>query len=261
MLNMLAIISPAKKLDFETESPVSDATDFRFAEEAQTLISLLRQHSTEDIKKLMKLSDALASLNAERYASWHPVMNEKNSKQALFAFKGDVYTGMSAETLTQDQITESQNKLRILSGLYGLLRPLDRIQPYRLEMGTKLATDQGKNLYQFWGTKLTDCLNQDVTQLKADVLINLASNEYFSAIQADKVQVPVITPVFKDEKNGEYKIRSFFAKKARGMMVRFILDESPQSEAALKRFNYGGYQFDAAESDSATWVFKRPEKV
>nr|WP_132700623.1 peroxide stress protein YaaA [Reinekea marinisedimentorum] len=258
---MLAIISPAKKLDFETESPVSDATDFRFAEEAQALIAHLRDYSTDEIKKLMKLSDALASLNAERYASWHPVMTEQNSKQALFAFKGDVYTGMSADTFTQQQITDAQSKLRILSGLYGLLRPLDRIQPYRLEMGTKLKTEQGSNLYQFWGSKLTDQLNLDIDEVQADMLINLASNEYFSAVQADRVKVPVITPVFKDEKNGEYKIRSFFAKKARGMMVRYILDESPTSEEALKKFNYGGYQFEPAESNATTWVFKRPEKA
>jgi cytoplasmic iron level regulating protein YaaA (DUF328/UPF0246 family) len=261
MLKMLAIISPAKKLDFDTESPIEDATDFRFAEQAQALITELRTYNAEGIKKLMKLSDSLASLNADRYASWHPEMTEQNSKQALFAFKGDVYTGMSADTLTYEQILAAQGSLRILSGLYGLLRPLDRIQPYRLEMGTKLKTDRGTNLYQFWGSALTETLNRDIEQLNADRLINLASVEYFSVLQPGDINVPLITPVFKDEKNGEYKVRSFFAKKARGMMVRFILDESPSSEEALKRFNYGGYKFDPAESDATHWVFKRPENA
>lgn len=261
MLKMLAVISPAKKLDFDSEAPVAEYSDFRFGDEAQALISQLRQHSVDDIKKLMKLSDSLASLNVERYGNWHPNMTEQNSKQALFAFKGDVYTGMSAETLTFDQIESTQSSLRILSGLYGLLKPLDRIQPYRLEMGTKLKTELGENLYQFWGSKLTNQLNDDIDALGADALVNLASVEYFSALQKKDIKVPVITPIFKDEKDGEYKIRSFFAKKARGMMVRYMLDESPASYDDLKRFNYGGYQFDSSESDDFNWVFKRPENA
>lgn len=259
MLKLLTVISPAKKLDFDSEAPVSEFSDFRFPEEAQILVSQLKQYSVEDIMKLMKLSNSLAELNVERYNSWHPEMTAQNSKQALFAFKGDVYTGLSAETLTQNQIDKAQNQLRILSGLYGLLKPLDLIQPYRLEMGTKLKTERGGNLYQFWGSHLTELLNRDIKAQEADILINLASVEYFSALQKKDIDVPVITPVFLDEKNGEYKVRSFFAKKARGMMVRYLLDNDLSKIDDLKDFDYGGYQFDSEESDDTKWVFKRKE--
>ncbi|TXR53422.1 peroxide stress protein YaaA [Reinekea thalattae] len=261
MLKPLAVISPAKKLDFDTEAPVQDSSEFRFGQQAQALISELRQLSVGDIKALMKLSDALAELNHERYQQWQAKMSPQNSKQAMFAFKGDVYTGMSAETLTAEQISAAQHQFRILSGLYGLLKPLDLIQPYRLEMGTGLKTQQGDNLYKFWGDQLTNQLNDDIKAEGANVLVNLASIEYFKAIQPKALDVPVITPVFKDGKNGEYKVRSFLAKKARGMMVRYLLDEQPSSEQALKSFNYGGYAFSAAESDDTTWVFKRSEQA
>lgn len=261
MVKLLAVISPAKTLDFESDPPVDTSTEFKFSEEAQTLIDVLKTKSVADIKKRMKLSDALAELNVDRYQSWHPVMTQTNSKQALFAFKGDVYTGLSAETLTKAQINAAQHHLRILSGLYGLLKPLDRIQPYRLEMGTKLDTDQGKNLYAFWGDKITDYLNHEIKTEGAQALINLASNEYFKAVKAANVSVPVITPTFLDEKNGDYKIISFFAKKARGLMVRYLLDNDVQSLEDLKGFDYAGYQYSQDESDELNWVFKRAESA
>jgi cytoplasmic iron level regulating protein YaaA (DUF328/UPF0246 family) len=260
MVKMVAVISPAKTLDYETESPVDKTTDYRMADEAQSLVSVLRQYSVDDVKQLMKLSDALAELNVDRFKSWQPEMTGANSKQALFAFKGDVYTGLSAYTLTKPQINAAQRQLRILSGLYGLLRPLDAIQPYRLEMGKPLQTSRGKNLYEFWGDSVTDLLNEDIQELGADYLINLASQEYFRAVKSSAVCVPIITPIFKDEKNGEFKIISFFAKKARGLMIRYILDQQPTSLKSLKAFNYDGYKFCEDESDQLNWVFKRNQQ-
>ncbi|WP_196157993.1 peroxide stress protein YaaA [Reinekea sp. G2M2-21] len=260
MVKVLAVISPAKTLDFETDSPVDDVSDYRFADEAQSLIDELKAKSCADIAQLMSLSEKLAALNVERYQQWRPVMTAANSKQALFAFKGDVYTGLSAYTLTKPQIIQAQRKVRILSGLYGLLRPLDTIQPYRLEMGTKLSNSRGQNLYEFWGNRITDLLNQDVAESDADYLINLASQEYFRAVDTKQLAVPVITPVFLDEKNGNYKIISFFAKKARGLMIRYILDNQPTSLKALKAFDYAGYSFSAADSDQWNWVFKRKQQ-
>jgi len=258
---MLAVISPAKTLDFESEAPVDQSSRYRFGDQSQTLIEHLRALSVSDVKSLMKLSDNLAQLNVDRYLHWHPRMTRANSKQALFAFKGDVYTGLSAETLTVPQIELAQSQLRILSGLYGLLKPLDNIQPYRLEMGTRLATEEGNSLYDFWGEQITEVLNKDLKKENADVLINLASNEYFKAVKPHLVKVPIITPIFKDEKNGEYKIISFFAKKARGLMVRYILDTEPNSLSQLKAFDYAGYQYAESESDDFKWVFKRKEQT
>ncbi|MDX1472723.1 MAG: peroxide stress protein YaaA [Reinekea sp.] len=260
MVKVLAVISPAKTLDFETESPVDEVSDYRFADDAQSLIEILKTKSSADIAQLMSLSEKLATLNVERYKQWQPEMTSANSKQALFAFKGDVYTGLSADTLTKTQIKLAQRKVRILSGLYGLLRPLDAIQPYRLEMGTKLSNSRGQNLYEFWGNRITDLLNQDITESNADYLINLASQEYFRAVDVKQLAVPVITPVFLDEKNGDYKIISFFAKKARGLMIRYILDNQPTSLKALKAFDYAGYRFSAADSDQWNWVFKRKQQ-
>ena len=260
MATMLALISPAKNLDFATEAPVADYTDYRLADHAQSLINTLRTQPVEQIKKLMKLSDKLAQLNVDRYQQWQPEMTVANSKQALFAFNGDVYTGLSANTLTAGQISAAQHQLRILSGLYGLLRPLDRIQPYRLEMGTRLQTAQAGNLYDYWGDDITALLNEDIAAGGIDVLINLASQEYFKAVRPGLLSVPVVTPIFKDEKNGHYKIISFYAKKARGMMVRYLLEQCPQSLADLKAFDYAGYQFCEQESTELEWVFKRAER-
>lgn len=260
MVKMLAVISPAKTLDFETESPIDLRSQYRFVDESHTLMKTLSQLDAEQIQSLMKLSAKLGQLNYERNQQWQPKMTPQNSKQALFAFKGDVYTGLSAETLTTDQILFAQDKVRILSGLYGLLKPLDAIQPYRLEMGTALANERGKNLYGFWGSQITDLLNEDIKQTGADALINLASQEYFKAVKPSALNVPVITPIFKDEKNGQYKIISFFAKKARGLMVRYLLEMKPESLDALKRFDYSGYRFCETESDATQWVFKRQEQ-
>lgn len=257
MLKLMAVISPAKTLDFESSAPVEEVSHFRCEDQSQTLIDVLKRKSVSDIKNLMKLSDKLAQLNVDRYAQWQPIMTPQNSKQALFAFKGDVYTGLSAETLTAEQCEKAQNSLRILSGLYGLLRPLDSIQPYRLEMGTSLVTEQGTNLYQFWGDTVTDLLNGDIQQTESEVLLNLASIEYFRAVNTARLSVPVITPMFKDKKNGEYKIISFFAKKARGLMVRYMLDHSIQTLDDLRAFNYAGYRYDSASSSQDEWVFLR----
>ncbi|WP_411744618.1 peroxide stress protein YaaA [Reinekea sp.] len=260
MLKVLAVISPSKKLDFEQESPVSESTQYRFPKQAQSLIDQLRTKSATDIKTLMKLSDNLAQLNVQRYQAWSPKMTETNSKQAVFAFIGDVYTGLSASTLERPHIEKAQETVRILSGLYGLLRPLDRIQPYRLEMGTALKTEQASNLYGFWGEQITQLLNKDLKHAQADILLNLASQEYFKAVQVKDVSARVITPLFKDEKNGEYKIISFFAKKARGLMVRYILDHDLKDINDLKAFDYAGYQFCETRSSENDWVFIRDEQ-
>ena len=206
------------------------------------------------------VSEKIARLNVERFQSWQQPFNLQNAKQAVFAFKGDVYTGLAVETMDKAGIDYLQNSLRILSGLYGLLRPLDLMQAYRLEMGTKLGHPSCKDLYQFWGTKLTEQLNADLDSAGHDYLINLASNEYFKAVQVKKLSRPFITPVFKDAKNGQYKIISFYAKKARGLMMRFAADQAVQDVEKLKDFNYEGYQFDPEESSKLTWVFKREEQ-
>lgn len=261
MVKMLAVISPAKTLDFDNEAPVDTISEYRFPKQSQALIDTLKKLSTSKIKSLMSLSDKLAQLNVDRYKAWQPEMTPQNSKQAVFAFQGDVYTGLAANTLTESQIAKMQDSLRILSGLYGLLRPFDSIQPYRLEMGTKLKNAAGDNLYQFWGEQITKALNDDIAETGADVLINLASQEYFKAVDPKALSVPVINPVFMDEKNGKYKIISFFAKKARGLMVRYLVEQEPATLESLKAFDYAGYRFSASESDDSTWVFKRKEQV
>lgn len=260
MVKLLAVISPAKTLDFETQSPIETHTDYRLAEQAQGLMENLRQLDVAEIQKLMKLSEPLAQLNVTRNQQWQPVMTPQNSKQALFAFKGDVYTGLSAQTLTEPQLNQAQHSLRILSGLYGLLKPLDLIQPYRLEMGTRLANEHGNNLYAYWGESITDLLIDDIKSQQAEVIVNLASQEYFKAVKVKRLPVPVITPIFKDEKNGTFKVISFFAKKARGLMVRYLLENPLKSLDELKRFDYSGYYYCEQESDSLNWVFKRNQQ-
>ncbi len=257
MVKVLAVISPAKTLDFETEAPVANISHCRFLDQSQALIELLKKKSLDDISKLMKLSDKLTELNVSRYQQWTPEMTVQNSKSALFAFQGDVHTGLSAQTLTLDEINQSQLQLRILSGLYGLLRPFDAIQPYRLEMGTRLVSPKGKNLYEYWDGQITETLNEDISEQQADYLLNLASQEYFGAVKVKQLDVPVITPTFLDEKNGQYKIISFYAKKARGLMVRYLLEQKPTTLSELKAFNYGEYRYCANDSDELNWVFKR----
>lgn len=254
---MLTVISPAKTLDYETPATTQTHTLPQFTEHSAELIGVLNQLSVQDVAELMKLSDKLASLNVARFGSWQPEFSFDNAKQAILAFKGDVYTGLDAETLSESQLSFAQQHLRILSGLYGLLSPLDLMQPYRLEMGTKLSNPRGKDLYQFWGSLLTEHLNTLLADEPSATLVNLASNEYFKAVQTKKLNARVVTPVFKDKKNGQYKIISFYAKKARGLMVRYILDNAINEPEALKGFDYEGYYFVQEESSDDTWVFLR----
>jgi cytoplasmic iron level regulating protein YaaA (DUF328/UPF0246 family) len=254
---MLTILSPAKTLDFETEVRVAEETSPLFQKEANELVKLLREYKIDDLSKLMKVSYEIAALNVERFAHWHINGMNTQSKQALLAFKGEVYRGLQAESMSSDELKFAQRHLRILSGLYGVLRPLDRIQPYRLEMGTKLENGHGKNLYDFWGEKITEQLNKDLQKQKEQLLINLSSNEYYKAIDKKKIQGDVITPVFKEKKGNTYKVIAVYAKKARGLMTRFIIDNRIEQSADLKAFDEGGYVFDSDLSTAKEWVFVR----
>lgn len=253
---MYFLISPAKALDEETPKPNYHTTKAEFLTQSQALIQQLQSLTPQDIASLMKLSDALSELNYQRYQDWQLPMTE-SAKQALFLFKGDVYKGIEASTLSESKVAYLQQSLGILSGLYGLLRPLDDILPYRLEMGTALANAKGKNLYAFWGDSITQKVNERLLASGSKTLINLASNEYFKVIQPKNIQGQVITPIFKDWKNGQYKIISFYAKKARGMMVRYAADNLAEEPDALKYFDYGGYHFAPELSDEHNWVFTR----
>ncbi|MCO4758510.1 MAG: peroxide stress protein YaaA [Oceanospirillaceae bacterium] len=252
---MLIVISPAKTLDYET-TPVTDIySQPGFLNHSAELIEQLRTLSVQDVAELMKLSDKLSSLNVARFEGWTPEFTTDNAKQALLAFKGDVYAGMDAETFSAEDFEFAQDHLRILSGLYGLLKPLDLMQPYRLEMGTKLANGRGKDLYQFWGNIITDTLNEQL--VSEQVLINLASNEYFKATKAKNISARIITPVFKDWKNGQYKMISFYAKKARGLMSRYIIQNKLENPEQLKDFDLDGYRFAESMSEGDTWTFIR----
>ena len=254
---MLTVISPAKTLDYDTKPVTERFTLPQYLDDSQALIQQLRELSPAQISELMHLSDKLAGLNAARFGSWTPDFTPANAKQALLAFKGDVYTGLDAEGLGEDDFSYAQNHLRMLSGLYGLLRPLDLMQPYRLEMGTKLANARGKDLYAFWGTRISEWLNQALAEQGDDVLLNLASNEYFSAVKRSALKARVINVDFKDLKNGQYKIISFYAKKARGMMARYVIRERLRDPAGLKDFNAHGYYFSAEQSGPDQLVFLR----
>lgn len=256
---MLHVISPAKTLDFDNAPAIADYTEPQFLEHSGELVSQLRGLNAADVSQLMHISGKLGELNAQRFKEWQLPFTPQNAKQAVLAFKGDVYTGMQAELFSKKDFKFAQRHLRILSGLYGLLRPLDLIQPYRLEMGTALGNARGKNLYQFWGDIITDELNKELKGRKEKVLVNLASNEYWSAVNPKKLDAQIITPVFKDEKNGEYKIISFFAKKARGMMSAFIIQHQLKNSAALRDFATAGYVFNEAMSSATEWVFTRGE--
>jgi len=254
---MKIVISPAKTLDFETPAQTNIYSQPAYLEQSQQLIDELKVLSVSDIATLMKLSDKLASLNMARFGSWATPFNQDNAKQALLAFKGDVYTGLNAESFSEKDFEFAQQSLRILSGLYGLLKPLDLIQAYRLEMGTKFANSQGKDLYQFWGNQLTDALNQEFSKDSDPVLVNLASNEYFKAVKAKELQARIITPIFKDWKNGQYKIISFYAKKARGLMTAYIIQNQLTEPEQLKGFNVDGYYFSPENSKGNDWCFLR----
>lgn len=254
---MLMLISPAKTLDFTTP-PTTQAYDTpRFLAQSQRLIDLAKQLSPAEISALMKISDKLGVLNFERFHDWHTPFTLDNAKQAILAFKGDVYTGLDAESMSADDLAWANQHLAILSGLYGLLRPLDLMQAYRLEMGTKFANPQGKNLYDFWGQQLTEAVNEQLATATHPILLNLASNEYYKAIQPKSIAANIITPVFKDEKNGQYKIISFYAKKARGLMARWVIDNRITQAKALVDFAVDGYAYDAEESTAKQLIFKR----
>ncbi|MBW3165233.1 peroxide stress protein YaaA [Ferrimonas balearica] len=258
---MLAVISPAKNLDFETPPHLDAHSQPQMLDHAELLMESCRTLTPADLASLMKLSDKLAGLNAARFADWQPPFTPDNAKPAVLAFNGDVYTGLDATSLDEAQLAYAQQHLRILSGLYGLLRPLDLIQPYRLEMGTKLANARGKDLYTFWGLHITEALNEALEQQGDSVVVNLASNEYFKAVKPKALNAQVITPVFKDRKNGQYKIISFYAKKARGLMARYLIERRPIQPKDLEAFDYGGYRFSAADSTADTLVFLRDEPV
>lgn len=256
---MLIVISPAKTLDYETPPKTKVFTTPDYLEYSQRLINRLRNFSSLDLSDLMKVSAKIADLNFDRYESWKKPFTVKNAKQSILAFKGDVYTGLDAETFKADDFKFAQNHLRVLSGLYGLLRPLDLMQPYRLEMGTKLKTDVGKNLYEFWGSDITEGLNLQLKKIKSKYLINLASNEYFKSVKVKELDAEIITPAFKEFKNGDYKMIGIYAKKARGLLSRYIIQNKLSDPEDIKSFSEDGYRYNKKLSKSSNWVFTRKQ--
>ena len=254
---MLTVISPAKTLDFESPAKTRAATDPAFLERSSELVKIMREFSAKDLSKLMRISPKLGELNQQRFEAWQLPFTQDNAKQALLAFKGDVYIGLAAEEYSSRDFTFAQKNLRILSGLYGLLRPLDLIQPYRLEMGTKVKNANGKDLYDYWGSCIAESIEQEMSSHRSKTLINLASNEYFKSVQPKSFQLPVITPVFKDFSGGTYKVLSFFAKKARGSMTSFIVKNRISRPEDIKSFDVDGYVFNTAFSTEDQWVFTR----
>lgn len=253
---MKIVISPAKSLDFETQVPTTSYTEYGFQKQSLAIDKVLKKKKPKELMDLMSISDKLADLNWNRNQTRNvSEITAENGRQAIYAFNGDVYLGLDAYSLSEEKITILQEKLRILSGLYGLLKPLDLIQPYRLEMGTKMPIGKSKNLYEFWKPIIVKELNSELS--KDELFVNLASNEYFDAVDVKKLKVPVITPEFKDYKDGKLKMISFFAKKARGMMVRFIIDTNAETIDDLKGFNYEGYAFDSNLSKGNKLVFTR----
>ncbi|HWR94995.1 MAG TPA: peroxide stress protein YaaA [Flavobacterium sp.] len=252
---MKIVISPAKSLDFESQLPTDKFTKPKFLSDSKIINKVIKQKSPKELSELMSISDALAELNFQRNKKWKTPFTPENARPAIYSFSGDVYIGLDVKTLPLEKLPFLEDRLRILSGLYGLLKPLDLIQPYRLEMGTKIKVGENKNLYDFWKQKLTTSLNKELK--KGELFINLASNEYFSAIDTKMLKVPVITPEFLDLKDGKLKMIGFFAKKARGMMVRYIIDSEAKTIDDLKGFNSDGYGFDANLSKGNKLVFTR----
>jgi cytoplasmic iron level regulating protein YaaA (DUF328/UPF0246 family) len=252
---MKIIISPAKSLNFESTTPTNEHTQAIFLGEAEKLNKVLIKKSAKVLSKLMSISDNLGSLNYERNQEWSLPFSPENSKQAIFAFTGDVFRGLDVTTIPKEKLGQLQDKLRILSGQYGLLKPLDLMQAYRLEMSTKLKIGRKNNLYQFWGNKITEELNKELED--DELFINLASNEYYKVIKPKELKVPIITPIFKDYKKGQYKTIMTFAKLARGYMVRYIIDNDIDSIDGLKGFNINGYGFDANMSNETELIFTR----
>jgi cytoplasmic iron level regulating protein YaaA (DUF328/UPF0246 family) len=256
---MLTVISPAKTLDYEsplTTEAFSQPTQLR---QSRKLIRRLRELGSDDLSRLMNISDNLAELNRQRYRKWKTPFKPDNSRQALFAFKGDVYLGLDAYSLDTASVDYAQQHLRILSGLYGLLRPLDLMQPYRLEMGTRLNTEAGSNLYQFWDERITRTLNQELKQSGTQSLVNLASNEYFKALKPKLLKAEIITPMFREYRKGEYRFISFSAKKARGLMSRYMIDQRIDKPEGLKDFDYEDYRYNPSLSNDSDWVFTRKQ--
>jgi uncharacterized protein len=256
---MLIVISPAKTLDFDTLPMTKVHTQPEFLKDSRQLVSGLKKLAPHEVSALMKISDKLGTLNYMRFNDWKTPFTLNNAKQALLAFKGDVYTGIDVETFSHQDLKFAQTHLRILSGLYGVLRPLDLIQAYRLEMGTKFENKKGKDLYEFWNTKITDQINKDIKASKSKTLINLASNEYFKSIRENDINAEIIVPVFKDYKNGKYKIISIFAKKARGLMSAYIIKNKIKNPEELKDFDLDGYKYNKRESSETRWVFQRQQ--
>jgi len=254
---MLIVISPAKSLDFDTPAVTAEFTMPEMLNESEKLADRLRKMNPKKLSGLMGISSSLGQLNYERYQNWHQPFTPENAKQAVLAFNGDVYQGLDAKSLSPDQLHQLQSKLRILSGLYGVLRPLDLIQPYRLEMGTRLKYQRSKDLYAFWKNKITPKIKEAIHASENNVLINLASNEYYKSIDTKKLGAEIVTPAFKDLKNGEYKMISFFAKKARGLMTRFILENNIKNVEDLQAFDAEGYVFNPRLSKPGTPVFTR----
>ncbi|SHJ14321.1 peroxide stress protein YaaA [Flavobacterium terrae] len=252
---MKIVISPAKSLDFEKSLPTEKHTKPSFLKQSKEIIKILKTLKPKDLSELMDISEALGELNWQRNKKFKTPFTPENARPAVYAFNGDVYQGLNSYTIPEEKLDVLQNKLRILSGQYGILKPLDLIQPYRLEMGTNLSIGEAKNLYAYWKETLTKALNKELK--KNELFINLASTEYFSVIDVKSLKVPVITPEFKDYKDGKLKMISFFAKKARGMMVRYIIDHNVETLEELKGFNYEGYAFDANLSKGNTLVFTR----
>ncbi len=254
---MLIVISPAKTLDFKSEVQTKKYTQPDFLNDSKLLVSELRKLNPKDIIRLMKVNNDIANLNFERNLSWRLPFNENNAKQALLAFKGQVFIGLNAKSLTEDDFLFAQDHLRILSGLYGILRPLDLIQAYRLEMGIPLKNPKGKNLYEFWDTKISDAINKELSKHKSKTLINLASNEYFKAIKPKQIQAKIITPVFKELKGDEFKVITIYAKTARGLMSRFIIENRIETPEDIKAFDTEGYLYHKDLSTENEWVFTR----
>lgn len=256
---MQFLLSPAKSLNYDTPAHIAAHTQPLFRRQSAELMSLLKTKSPQQIGTLMKLSDGLAGLNVARYQAWSPRFTARNSKQAVLAFNGDVYEGLNAKTLSEAQLAWAQDHVCILSGLYGVLRPLDWMQPYRLEMGTALATDHGKNLYQYWGTQIAGYLNERAAADISPVIVNLASQEYFKAVDRKALRARVVTCVFEEFRGGKYKIISFMAKRARGLMVRYAVMHKLGTVKKLEGFDMEGYAFDAAASGADRMVFRRKQ--
>lgn len=254
---MLFLLSPAKTLDYESPLPALPHTLPRFPERTARLVDVLRRKSPGQLSRLMDISDALATLNADRFRAWEPEYTEANSRQAMLAFDGDVYDGLQARKLSAADLDWAQRHVRMLSGLYGVLRPFDRMQPYRLEMGTSLPVGRARNLYEYWGPAIADLLNEELASDASPVVVNLASQEYFRSVDQRVLKARVVECVFEDSKGGGFKVISFFAKKARGLMARWAIQQRVTLPQQLRAFDLDGYRHDAAASTAGTLVFRR----